>query len=297
MSEITHRTNINRIDEVNPVEEVHALMSKLNDMNRNQPLNFVLSDMLPLVPEDILTTINAKSTATKFVSSKTTVQSPNLLRTSFQAGFPINLKDMESSGVSPLTARKAAWFSVLGKMDYKIVQPNFIKANVMAVIRAGNMKALNNEMKTVMQILEVEHTKVFVNNLAKACANASFNVGFKDIEFKKVQGKLEVIATNGIGQHLNSEIGLDAKTNNVNVNTETIGVADGSCTRIISNFNDELKKMGIKIGSENTKPTGGIPQMSYSKLVQQMDREQKRKQKELERLIRLNINNKQKQHN
>jgi len=295
MSEITHRTNINRIDEVNPVKEVHALMAKLNDMNRYKPLNLVLSGMQSFVPDDVLTAINAKSTETKFVSAKTTVCSPNLLRASFQAGFPLDLKNFESKGIPPLTARKAAWLSALGKMDFKIVQPNFIKANILAVIRAGNMKTLNNEMKTVMQIVEIEHTKVFVNNLAKACANASFNVGFKDIEIKKEQGKLEVIATNNIGQHLNSEISIDSKTNDVNANTETIGITDGSCTRIISVFNDELRKMGIKIGKEKTKFTGGIPQLSYSRLIEQMDKERQYKKKEFKRLIKLNRNRNQKQ--
>ncbi len=295
MSEITQRTNINRIDEVNPVKEVQALMAKLNDMNRYKPLNLVLSGMQSFVPDDVLTAINAKSTETKFISAKTTVCSPNLLRASFQAGFPLDLKNFESKGISPLTARKAAWLSALGKMDFKMAHPDFIKTDILAVVKAKDMKTLNKDMKTIMHKLEIEHTKVFVNNLAVACANASFSVGFKDVEIKKIHGKLEVIATNNIGQHLNSEISVDAKTNNVNASTETIGVTNGSCTRIISAFNDELRKMGIKIGKEKTKFTGGIPQMSYSRLIEQMDKERQRKKKEFERLIKLNRNRNQKQ--
>jgi len=297
MSEISDRANIISIDEVNPVTEVRALMAKLGDMNRYQSLNFVLSDRQSFIPNDVLKAMNTKSTVTKSVSKKTALCSPNSLRTAFHTGFPLDLKNFESKNISPLTAKKAAWFSALGKMDFKIADPNFIKTDILAVVKAKDMKTLNKDMKTIMHKLETEHTKVFVNNLAVACANASFNVGFKNIEIKKLHGKLEVIATNNIGQHLNSEIGVNAKTNNVNASTETIGVTNNSCTSIISAFNDELRKMGIKIGKEKTRFTGGIPQMSYSKLIQKLDRDQKRNHKELERLIRLNVNNKQKQHN
>ena len=273
MSEITEHNNIISIDRVNPVEEVHNLiMSGLNDLHRVSPLNSLLSDLQEFIPDDILTSMNAKSTKTGFVLSETTMSSPNMLRASFQKEFPINLKTVESMGNAPLTAKKAAWFSILSKMNFKIVQPNYIKANILAVIMAENMEVLNNEMKTVMQILENEHTKVFANNLAMACANASFNVGFKNVEIKKVGERLEVIATNNTGQHLNSEIYLDAGTNQVNANTETIGITNGSCSTIIANFNAELKKMGMRFGSEKTKPTGGIPQMPYSKLIRSEER-------------------------
>ena len=120
------------------------------------------------------------------------------------------------------------------------------------------------------------------------------SVGFNRVEIKQENGNLEVIATNSSGQHINSEISTDAKTGNVNAKTETLGITDGSCSMIISNFNDELKKMGIRIGTEKTTFTGGKCQLVLSKMIEQHNKELIRRKKEHERLRKLNSNSKQK---
>ena len=140
-----------------------------------------------------------------------------------------------------------------------------------------------------MNKLEVSHTEVFAQNIATACAIASKNIGFREVEIKTVQGKLEVIASNNQGQYILSEINLDSKTNQLNANTETIGITDGTCASIITQFNEELKKMNIKIGEEKNTFTGGVSQISYAKIIDMQDKESK-KQKELERTRKFNSN-------
>ncbi|MDO8641700.1 MAG: hypothetical protein Q7R33_09220 [Nitrosarchaeum sp.] len=173
-------------------------------------------------------------------------------------------------------------------MDFRIIDKKTITKGLIKVLNAETAQAMNSEIKLVMNQIEANHTRVFASNIAKVCAKASVQVGFKKVEIKYVNGKLEVIASNNNGQHLNSEIYLDVKTNNINASIETIGINDGTCNSIISNFNDELKKMGIKIGEEKTSFTGGVCQLSYSKLIEQQDKEAQRKKKELERLKKLN---------
>lgn len=291
MSEITERKNIISIVEM-PVKEIHASMVKLEEMSTYKPLNIVLSDMESYIPTDVTSAINSTTGSLSFTPTATSIKSPNTLRASFRETFPSTLSNLEAKGVNPVVARKATLLTTLKNMDFKVKESDSINSSLRAVFETKDLKTLNTEIKTVMHKLEVSHTKVFVENIATACAIASKNIGFREVEIKTVQGKLEVIASNNLGQRILSEISLDTKTNQVNANTETIGVTDGSCTEMIQSFNEELRKMNIKIGEEKKTFTGGVCQMSYAKIIDKQDRESK-KQKELERTRKLNSNNKQ----
>lgn len=290
MSEITERTNIISIAEM-PVQVIHASMVKLKEMSSYQPLTIVLSNLGSYIPTDVTSAIQSTTGSLSFTSTATSIKSPNTLRASFNETFTPTLTKLEAKGVNPVVARKATLLTTLKKMDFKVKEYASINSSLKAVFEAKDMKTLNTSIKTVMQKLEVSHTEVFAENIATACAIASKNIGFKEVEIKTVQGKLEVIASNNKGQRILSEISLDPKTNQVNANTETIGITDGSCTAIIQSFNEELRKMNIKIGEEKKTFTGGICQMSYAKMIDQQVKESK-KQKELERTRKLN-NNKQ----
>lgn len=294
MSELSERTNIMSIDEVTPVGEGFGSMATLNDISSYQSLDLVLSGIQTFIPGDVLSALNATSSTLKFTTSKATICSPNTLRASFQTSFSPTLKKLESLGINPLTAKKASLISSLRKMDFKLSQSASIRSSIQTVFKSSEIKSLNNEIKIVMQKLEVAHTEVFVNKLAKVCAIASFNVGFKEVEIKSVQGKLEVIATNKTGQRIISEINVDAKTNHVNANTETIGITDGSCITIVNKFNEQLKKMNIKIGHEKNSFTGGVCKMTYAKILDKQDKESLRSKREQERTKKLNNNQKQK---
>ncbi|MFN8353677.1 MAG: hypothetical protein U0Y10_04505 [Spirosomataceae bacterium] len=294
MSQISERSNIISIDETPTVSAIHASMVNLSEMSSYQPLSMALPDIQSMCPQHILSALNATHSGLHFTTASTTVCSPNTLRAAFGSTFSPTIKKLEHHGLSTLDAKKASLISSISRMDFKVADQRMVKSGIKAVLSARDEKTLNTGIKAVMHQLEVAHTKVFTANLAKACAKASVAVGFKQVEIKQVAGKLEVIATNNIGQRLNSEISVDANTNQVNANTETIGITDGSCNAIITSFNDELKKMGIKIGSEKTTFTGGACQMPYSKMIDQQDKEALRKNKEQARRIKMNTPHKQK---
>ena len=290
MSEIIERTNVISIAEI-PAQDIHASMVKINEMSTYQPLNIVFSNLNSYVQGDVMSAIQSTTGTLNFTTARTSIKSPNMLRTSFKDNFLPTLTKMEAKGISPIVARKATLLNTLNKMDFKIRQSETISSNLKAVLQANDMKTLNAEIKTVMNKLETVHTDIFAQNIATACAMASRNIGFKKVEIKTVQGKLEVIASNNLGQHILSEINVDPKTNQVNANTETIGITDGSCKSTINQFNEELKRLNIKIGNEKNTYTGGVCQMSYAKIIDMQDKESK-KQKEIDRTRKLN-NNKQ----
>ena len=287
MSEISERTNIISITEM-PVQTIHASMVKINEMSSYQPLNVVLSNLGSYIPSDVTSSIQSTIGSLNFTSTVTSIKSPNTLRASFREAFSPTLSNLGAKGVNPIIARKATLINTLKMMNFRIKEDVSINSSLRAVFEAKDLKTLNTGIKTVMHKLEVSHTEVFAQNIATACSIASKNIGFREVEIKTIQGKLEVIASNSHGQRLLSEISLDAKSNQVNANTETIGITDGSCTSIINNFNAELRKMNIKIGEEKKILTGGLCQMSYAKIIDKQDKELK-KQKELERTKKLNI--------
>lgn len=286
MSEIIERTNIISIAEI-PAQNIHASMVKLNEMSSYQPLNIVLSNMSSYIQSDVMNAIQLTTGTLNFTTVKTSIKSPNILRTSFSNNFSPTLTKMEAKGINSIVARKATFLNTLTKMDFKIKQSEAISSNLKVVFQTNDLKTLNAEIKTVMNKLEKVHTDIFAQNIATACATASRNIGFKEVEIKTVQGKLEVIASNNLGQHILSEINFDSKTNQVNANTETIGITDGSCKSTINQFNEELKKLNIKIGNEKSTFTGGVCQMSYAKIIDMQDKESK-KQKEIDRTRKLN---------
>ncbi|GAB1472708.1 hypothetical protein MASR2M69_01490 [Bacteroidota bacterium] len=246
MSEITERTNIISIAEM-PVQDIYASMVRLKEMSSYQPLNIVLSNLDSYIPSDVTRAIQSTTGSLSFTSTATSIKSPNTLRASFSEAFSPTLSKLEAKGVNPVVARKATLLTTLKKMDFKVKENASINSSLKAMFEAKDLKTLNAGIKTVMHKLEVSHTEVFAENIATACAIASKNIGFREVS-KTFRSKLEVIASNNQGQRILSEISLDTKTNQVNANTETIGITDGSCTAIIQNFNEELRKMNIKIG-------------------------------------------------
>jgi len=267
-------------------------MVHLSSMSTYQPVQTLLPDIRDILPENLIAAINATTGGLNSAHATTCVSSPNTLRAQFRKTYADVSKKIAQSGLSTLEATKVSVIATVSKMNFKVEEGKAVRQAMKALVNTREGNSLKKEVKSLMNHLEVSHTKAFSSALAKACVKASLAVGFKQVEVKDVLGKLEIIATNSIGQRLISEIAVDARTNAVNVNTETIGMTDGSCSVIMNQFNNELKRMGIKIGTEETKFTGGVCQMSYAKMIDQHEKERKRK-KELERLRRLNTGQKQ----
>ena len=174
--------------------------------------------------------------------------------------------------------------STINMMDFKVIDKAIFVEGIKTVVNAKDTKVLNSRMKSFMGTLEGMHTQVFSSNLAQACAKASVLVGFKQVEVKRVDGNLNIIATNEIGQHINTEISIDDANNIVKARTEIIGMRNGTCDPIIKQFNQQLKRMGIKLGSEKTTSTDGDCQLPYSKVIDQEDNDRRKRQERTRKL-------------
>ena len=90
-------------------------------------------------------------------------------------------------------------------------------------------------------------------------------VGFNEVVVQQPQGGLvRVVATNPAGQNLVAEID---SAKQVDIHAELVGFTDGSCSKVMRAFDDEMVKRGIKTQSKVQKATNGVPQMPYAKAI------------------------------
>jgi hypothetical protein len=289
---MTERSNIIEINELPPIPDVHASMVSLNELSNYKSIESILNDCQSFLPNDILESINAVSGNLNCFSTKTIICSPHSMRANFARSLPISIKKFERERLTSLKATKASIISCLLSMDFKINKSDNVAHGLKAIVNANDKKVLKAEIKSLLNSIESGHTKIFAGNITNACARASSSIGFKKIEIKPVRDKMEVIATNAMGQRLITEVTIDNKTKIVNANTEVIGIHDGTCKLIIKNFNEELKKMGIKIGSEKTISTISACDIPYSKILDTLDIKRKNKKDEIKRTQKLNISKK-----
>jgi hypothetical protein len=136
-----------------------------------------------------------------------------------------------------------------------------------ASVLAGPMHALEtakteSEARTARDALlataRAEHTRVFVDQLAVACAKASRAVGFAAVEAKVgTDGSARVIAQDEAGHALISEIHV-SEGKEPTLETEVVGLMDGSCNAVLDRFDAELEAAGVRSASPNRTFTGGV---------------------------------------
>lgn len=286
MSEITTRSNIRSITEIS-IDQPPESSSVLLDISNYSTLSAVLQSIKPTLSTGISELLESLNVNQKNNMVNVSIVSPNTLRESFKKNFSSCKLDLMGNQKDPVITRKATILKTLEHMNFKVEDQDAIAEDINEILISDNIQALNVGISVMMNRLEVGHTKAFSSTIANACAIASENVGFKTVDIITVNDRIEVLATNHNGQRLLSEISLNKKTNQVNANTETIGITDGSCHVIIKQFDEELRKMNIKIGEQQNAYTGGKCQMSYSRMIDQMDKTSHKK-KDFERLRKLN---------
>lgn len=291
MSQISERSDVISIYEIPLVQEAKAAMVNLAEMSDYSAVPVSMTDLQTFCPHHILSAVHSAQSTLSMTASKT-ICSPNKLRAEFGNQYSATAKRMQSSGLSTMEAKKASLISTISTIGFKTTDKLQLTSNLKSVLEANDEKTLLNQMKATMTKLESSHTLVFTSKLAEACAVASIKVGFSQVTIKAANDKLHIVATNSEGRKLVSEVSFDKQTQQVNCSTETKGIIDGSCTRIIQQHNDELKKMGIKIGGEKTTFTGGVCQLPYSKMLDQLEKTDEQKKKAFERTRKLNASQK-----
>lgn len=133
------------------------------------------------------------------------------------------------------------------------------------VASANSPEVLKAVTKEMLVVTKDSYTNAFTTAATTAVVRASRDVSFADIKiFKPEVNLIRVVATDASDRMLVSEIAINAD-NGVSVTSELAGFHDGSCKKVMEDFNNALERHGLKPKERKSKGTQGVPQMSYLK--------------------------------
>ena len=110
---------------------------------------------------------------------------------------------------------------------------------------AETLEAADAAQARLMSELEVEHHRVLQESLVSACRNASSDAGFPVVETRTgPAGVVRVLAHDKAGRGLVTEIKASMHEE-LGLETEVLGVSDGTCHEILDRFDQALRKQGV----------------------------------------------------
>lgn len=167
---------------------------------------------------------------------------------------------------SPLEAHKTATLAGLNAASY-VVPENSLRPQLRALLDAPTLRAAEDAREALFRTAEHAHTALLVSTVAHAARLSSVELGFSNIEVvAPADGRsARVVATTPGGRALVSEVTATAG-GNLSLETEVVGVHDGSCHAILDRFDDALERYGIK-GDRRRRSTGGVCELAAAREV------------------------------
>ena len=114
--------------------------------------------------------------------------------------------------------------------------------------------------QTLLDAVAASHRSVFARALTEACVRASAAAGYDRLDPATAGLCLRVVARDGQGRALVSEIRPNA-AGEFDLATEVVGVSDGSCHAILDRFELAIQQLGVESGPPERRATGGICQL------------------------------------
>jgi hypothetical protein len=241
----------------------------------------IVNDLMNSAPIQIAATVQKiQNTCNTTVSrpAANILQSPaslKVLNKHFKQNMTVINRDatMKNDEVSQI---KAAAIMTMRQENLKIENKLLVMRAVNELMTATTVEQTKDKLASTFAVIKNEHTKVFTNTLSSAVQLASSKVGFANVKSEIVSPSLtRIVATNPQGYNLISEIHTDEKSK-IDIQSELEGITDGSCKKIMDDFNKELETLGIVAERKDRKPTGGIAQMPYTKKLQKQRNSTKR---------------------
>ncbi len=170
-----------------------------------------------------------------------------------------------------------------------VCDPALLQAPIQAVASATTETAVLEATHRLLTTAATAHCQVMADALVLACRHASIDAGFPSVETSlSVDGRIRVIASDDAGRALVTEI-HNPPNHQLSLETEVVGVTDGSCVAILDKFDRALMDQGVSSTASERKWTGGVCELGAAKdLLQKVQASAKRKKDALQRARKLN---------
>lgn len=138
-----------------------------------------------------------------------------------------------------------------------------LEQSLMKLDRAKTLTEFISTHKNVLTKLEDGHQRIFSSALLEAGKRAAIKIGFGKIEALRspVSTTIRFAATDALGRSLVTEI-CAPKDRDVRIETEVVGVKDGSCHSILDDFDKALEAEGVRSQPAKRKVTGGVCELA-----------------------------------
>ena len=167
------------------------------------------------------------------------------------------------SGEGNLEVLKTETFRQLAAQPFLVSNQAELKSSLTAIYRAKSLAELKTAHQSAIARLESGHQQIFSTALSEAGKRAALKIGFQKLESlpSPLASVARFAATDALGRTLITEISAPAG-GDVRIETEVVGVSDGSCSRILDDFDQALEAEGVRSQPAKRKYTGGVCELA-----------------------------------
>ena len=173
-------------------------------------------------------------------------------------------RELAQHKLPPVESARLATLLTMQTTPY-VCESTMLQAPLQALVAAGTPAGVEKASHRLMQALETGHQQVMTRALVTACRNASLQAGFECVDATTgIDGSIRVIASDKDGRALVTEIRAD-KEHEPSIETEVVGVTDGTCTDIMDRFDQALEVQGVRASHKDRKWTSGVCELAAAK--------------------------------
>lgn len=203
------------------------------------------------------------NTALQASKNKSITNNPKNLKSVATIRAETKLLKMTITTDSNLENLKSETFKQLATAPFLVSNQAEIETNILKLDYAKTLTEFKTLHQEIVHKLETGHQQIFTTALLEASQRAALKIGFQKLETlpSPLTSTVRFAATNSLGKtiitEINAPIGRDTR-----IETEVVGVSDGSCNAILDVFDKALEAEGIRSQPAKRKFTGGVCELS-----------------------------------
>ena len=284
MSQVTTYSNLEELESV-------PYSSASNTYAAGRVMFDAISSMSTTAINDLITgSVEMKSSSFNAQVSQMDLKSPNAMRFGFAETYTKNMNVFATESIEALAKQKSAIVKTITEMQYRVENKSAVTEKVVQMLNADK-QSFKKSVEVLMNEVQTQHSRVFTKEMVEIVSKASVEAGFKTVNVVIKNSVPVISAVDAIGKGIVCEIRTDNKTHVVDLVSETIGMADGSCNEAIERLTAALGKYGVKYSNTNRRWTGGACWLPNAKEVEQTIKSTGSK-KQTDRTRKLNTNSK-----
>jgi hypothetical protein len=238
--------------------KIRTLDSELNQAKASYQKTIVQC----LKSQKIQANIKNLSCQSDFTNSSNTIQFVNNIKQSLNNRLTAIDSDFDSKDNSKIEQYIANGITSLIKENL-LVSPKQIKGELQILSNSSEITQAKVAIHTLKDKMINEHQLNLERLICQSVEQSAIEQGFTNIETVRERNVTKVIATDQIGHALISEIKDDS--DGCVINSEVAGYFDGSCHKILNDFEKALVAKGIQGDIIECHKTYGIPLLETTK--------------------------------